>query len=92
MGAQGGPGRVLGEVVDDAVGAGVQRGEGVRAEVVFGGDVQGVGVPGGRVGQAGGGVGLVAQQGGGGDGGVVAGEDLLQEVGGGVGVQVLAAG
>ena len=59
------------------------------AEVVFGGDVQGVGVPGGRVGQAGGGVGLVAQHGGGGDGGVVAGEDLLEEVGGGVGVQVL---
>ena len=85
VGAQGGPRGVVGEAVDDPVCAGVEAGDRGSSEVVFGGDVERVDVPGGGVGQAGGGVGLLsaaswmAES-----GGVVAGEDPLQQVGGGV--------
>ena len=48
VGAQGGPGGVVGEAGDDPVGAGLERGDGGGAEVVFGGDVEGVEVAGGR--------------------------------------------
>ena len=61
------------------------------ADVVLGGDVEGVEVSGGGCGQAWGGLGLVAQESGGGGGGVVAGEDAFQEVGGGGRVDVLGA-
>ncbi len=79
MGAQGGPGGVVGEAGDERLDRVVQgvdhvdRGAaGVLAEwsgeVVFGGDVEGVEVAGGGLAEPGGGVGLLAQQGGGGAG------------------------
>ena len=54
-----------------------------RSGQVLGGDVEGVEVAGGGVAEPDGRVVLVAEQGGGGPGGVVAGQDLLEDVGGG---------
>ena len=76
-----GPRRFVRQAGHDLVGEHVEPLHRLRAQDLFGGDVQAVGVAEGRVPQPNGGVREVAEGGGGGGGGVVAGEDLLQHLG-----------
>ena len=89
VGAQGRPGGVVGDARDDPVGTGLEAGDGGGAEVVFGGDVEGVEVAGGGGAEPHGGGGVVAGGGGGRDGGVVAGQDALEDLRGGRRADVL---
>ena len=68
MAAQGRPGRLLGEPVEQRVGAVVEVGDQLSAGDVFGGDVEGVEVAGGGGAEPDGGVLLLALRGGGGCG------------------------
>ena len=86
-----GPGRVVPDPRHRTVGVLLEAGDRCGAEVVLGGHLQGVDVPGGRRAEAGLGRGEVAGEGGGGAGRVVPGEDVFEEVGGGGRVDVLGA-
>ena len=81
MGAEGGPGRLVGEAGHNLLGGDVQRLHDFASCQVFGGHMEGVDVPGGGVCEPDGRVVLVALQGGGGPGRIVAGQDLLKQVG-----------
>ncbi len=81
MGAQGGPGRLVGQAGHNLLGRDVQRLDELMSCQVFGGHLEGVDVAGGGVAEPDGRVVLLALQGGGGPGRVVAGQDPLEQVG-----------
>ena len=87
VGSQGRPGRFAGESGDDLVGSAVELCDDLGSDELFGGDVEAVGVALDGLEQPGRGVAELAQQGGGGDGRVVAGQDLLQRSRSGCGVR-----
>ena len=81
MGAEGGPGRLVDQTGHNLLGRDIQRLDDFASGQVFGGHLEGVDVAGGGVAEPDGRVVLVALQGGGGPGRVVAGQDLLEQVG-----------
>lgn len=80
--AQGGPGGFVGDAGFEGFGMGLDGGDGPGAEEVFCGGGDAVGVGGDGVGEQSGGVVVVGVLGGCRAGGVVAGEDLFEQVGG----------
>ena len=85
VGAQGRPGRFVGDAGHELVGAAVERIDDARSDELFGGGVQSVGVALDRLMQPDRGIAEFAQDRGGGGGGVVAGQDLFEHFGGGAG-------
>ena len=85
VGAQGRPGRLVGDAGHELVGAAVERIHDAGSDELFGGDVQPVGVALHRLMQPDRGVAELPELGGGGGGGVVAGQDLFEQFGGGAG-------
>ena len=81
MGAEGGPGRLVDQAGHNLLGRDVQRLDDFASGQVFGGHLEGVDVVAGGVCEPDGRVVLVALQGGGGPGRVVAGQDLLEQLG-----------
>jgi hypothetical protein len=81
VGAQSGPRRLAGQTRHGPIGGDVQRLDDFASCHVFGSHMEGVDIAGGGVCEPDGRVVLVAFQGGGGPGRVVAGQDLLEQVG-----------
>ena len=89
VGTQGRPCRLPGQPVEQTVGALVEAGNHLWPGEVFGGEVEGVEVAGGGGAEPDGGVLLLALQGGGGLRCGVAGQDLLEQLGGGPRVDIV---
>ena len=83
VGAEGGPSRFVGEAGHNLVGRDIERLDNFASCQVCGGHLEGVDVVPGCICEPDGRVMLVALQGGGGPGRIVAGQDLLNQVGGG---------
>jgi hypothetical protein len=81
MGAEGGPGRFVGETGHNLLGRDIQRLHDFPSGQVFGGHLEGVDVLAGGVCEPDGRVMLVALQGGGGQGRIVAGQDPVKQLG-----------
>ena len=81
VGAEGGPGRLVGEAGHNLLGGDIQRLHALGSGQFFGGHMEGVDIAGGGVCEPDGRVALVALQGGGGPGRIVAGQDPLEQLG-----------